>query len=418
MGHITAHQEHSSTAASPFHPSTKVPHLQSTDIIMAPIRVALIGLSASAKTSWASRAHLPYLLSPAGLAKFEIVALLNSSVAAAKSAIAEYNLPATTRAYGDPAALAADPDVDLVVCNTRVDKHAETIRPSLAAGKSVYSEWPLAQDAAHARDLAAVAAKSDARTVVGLQGRVAPLTVKVKALVQSGRIGKVLSSELRATGGSNDRDVLPPGLAYFTQREVGGNFYTIGVGHLFDLVQTVLGEADPVQGHFQLQRPLVHIAEPASEPGGPRPVIETLRSNVPDLVFFTGTLPESATTPTQKGATLHFRFRRGQTFPGDPAVVWTINGEKGEIRVLSPEVAALQVGSNEQPIVVEVHDFATDTVDRIPWAWDEPVAGLPMASRNVGLLYEAFAKGEGYPTFEDAVARHVQLDGLLASWEG
>ncbi|KAK3332919.1 hypothetical protein B0T19DRAFT_113369 [Cercophora scortea] len=383
---------------------------------MAPIRVALIGLSASAKTSWASRAHLPYLLSPAGLAKFEIVALLNSSVAAAKSAIAEYNLPATTRAYGDPAALAADPDVDLVVCNTRVDKHAETIRPSLAAGKSVYSEWPLAQDAAHARDLAGVARESGARTVVGLQGRVAPLTQKVKELVLSGRIGKVLSSELRATGGSNDRDVLPPGLAYFTQREVGGNFYTIGVAHLFDLIQTALGEADPVQGHFQLQRPFVHIAEPASTPGGPRPVIETLRSNVPDLVFFTGMLPESAAN-TQKGATLHFRFRRGQPFPGDPALVWTINGEKGEIRVLSPEVAALQVGWNEKPIVVQVHDFATNTVEEVPWAWDEPVAGLPMASRNVALLYEAFAKGEGYPTFEDALARHEQLEGLLASWE-
>ena len=28
------------------------------------VRVALIGLSASAKTAWASKAHLPYLLSP------------------------------------------------------------------------------------------------------------------------------------------------------------------------------------------------------------------------------------------------------------------------------------------------------------------------------------------------------------------
>jgi predicted dehydrogenase len=97
---------------------------------MAPIRVAIIGLSASAKTAWTSKAHLPYLLSPQGRAKFEIVALLNSSVDAAKAAIATYNLPATTRA------------VDLVVCNTRVDKHFETIDASVKAGKAVFSEWP------------------------------------------------------------------------------------------------------------------------------------------------------------------------------------------------------------------------------------------------------------------------------------
>lgn len=54
---------------------------------MAPIRLGIIGLSSSAVTSWASGAHLPYLLSPRGLAKYKIVALCNSSVESAKSAI-------------------------------------------------------------------------------------------------------------------------------------------------------------------------------------------------------------------------------------------------------------------------------------------------------------------------------------------
>ena len=76
---------------------------------MAPIRVGIIGLSANAATSWASRAHLPYLVASNG--KYEIKALCNSSIKSAQAAINEYKLPSSTKAYGDPQALADDPDV-------------------------------------------------------------------------------------------------------------------------------------------------------------------------------------------------------------------------------------------------------------------------------------------------------------------
>lgn len=197
----------------------------------SPIPVALIGLSASATTSWASNAHLPYLLSPRGKEKYRIAALLNSSVETAERAIAHYNLPSETRAYGDPYDLAADPDVQLVVCATRVDKHASTVRPSIEAGKDVFVEWPLAENVGVARDLASLAAEKNVRTVVGLQGRVAPFYEKVTNILKSGRIGKVLSSEVRASGGTVLRDTLPEGLKYFTQKETGGNIITIGFGH-------------------------------------------------------------------------------------------------------------------------------------------------------------------------------------------
>ena len=123
-----------------------------------PINVALIGLSASATTSWASNAHLPYLISPNGKQKYNLIALLNSSVETAKQAIAHYNLPPETRAYGNPHDLAADPDVQLVVCSTRVDKHASTVRPSIEAGKEVFVEWPLAENPGVVKDLTDLAA--------------------------------------------------------------------------------------------------------------------------------------------------------------------------------------------------------------------------------------------------------------------
>jgi predicted dehydrogenase len=198
---------------------------------MAPIRTALIGLSATAKTSWASGAHLPYLLSPRGRQRYRIVALLNSSADAARAAIGVYGLDSTVRAYGSPDELASDADVELVVCCTRVDRHAETVRPSVEAGKAVFVEWPLARDAASAGELVGLAEEKGGRTVVGLQGRFTPPVGRVREVIASGRIGRVLSSEVRAFGGTNHRDVVPRGLDYFLKREVGGNVYTIGFAH-------------------------------------------------------------------------------------------------------------------------------------------------------------------------------------------
>ncbi|KEY70384.1 hypothetical protein S7711_09358 [Stachybotrys chartarum IBT 7711] len=380
---------------------------------MAPIRTAIVGLSQSASVSWASVAHLPYLLSPRGRSKFTITALCNTSVESAKRAVAAFNLPPETKTYGDTAALAADPDIDLVVCNVRVDRHYEIIRPSIDAGKAVYCEWPLAQDLEHASELAKLARERGARTMIGTQGRVAPLLVKLRELLQQGRIGKILSSEVRAAGGSNDRAAFPSFMDYFTDRKVGGNIVTIGLGHLMDSVQFAIGDFTDIKSTLQIQRPYVPIQDRET-----KSTITTLKSDVPDLVIVTGKL--AASPIAQQGATLSIRFRRGQSFPDEAPLVWTISGEKGEIRFTSPGGTALQATAYAKPVVVEVHDFATDAVEQvIEWDWAEWQKDLPMVARNVGSLYEAFAEGDTsrYPTFEDALKRHEQLDTILAGWQ-
>lgn len=203
-------------------------HTRRSPTIMAPIRLAIIGLSSTATTSWASSAHLPYLLSPRGRARYTITALCNSSLAAAKTAIAAFGLdPATTTPYGDAAALAAAPDVDLVVVATRVDTHFALAAPSVAAGKAVYVEWPLTHDVQSSRELAALGT----RGMVGLQGRLAPVLVRIRKLLRGGELGKVLSSEVRAFGGTMDREMVAEGLSYFAERKVGGNVVMIGFAH-------------------------------------------------------------------------------------------------------------------------------------------------------------------------------------------
>jgi predicted dehydrogenase len=195
----------------------------------SPIRVGIIGLTAatSGTTAWAANAHLPYLKqSP----HYTIVALCNSSIEAAQRAIEKYDLPAETKAYGSPEDLAADPNVDLVVVSTRVDRHALVALPSLKKGKHVFTEWPMDRNLAVAKDMLAASQEGGGRTFVGIQAPMAPAIRTLQGLIADGKIGRVLSSTFVASvdmaGYDQDRE-----LGYMLDREIGGNLLTIAFGH-------------------------------------------------------------------------------------------------------------------------------------------------------------------------------------------
>lgn len=114
---------------------------------MPPVRIGLVGLSTSSKsTSWAALAHLPFLQSDIGKKHFEIVALCNSSKASGEKSKEHYKLSDSVKTYDSPEKLAQDPDVDLVVNVTGVGQHYAVLLPVAKAGKNVYTELPLAQD--------------------------------------------------------------------------------------------------------------------------------------------------------------------------------------------------------------------------------------------------------------------------------
>lgn len=96
--------------------------------------------------------------------------------------------------------LAKDRDIDLVVCSVRVDRHFETIGPSLKAGKDVFVEWPLGKSHAEAKELLRLKNEGNVKTaVVGLQARQAPVIRQLRDIIQSGKIGGVLSSNWSGT---------------------------------------------------------------------------------------------------------------------------------------------------------------------------------------------------------------------------
>ncbi|KAL2672157.1 hypothetical protein Neosp_012855 [[Neocosmospora] mangrovei] len=323
---------------------------------MAPTRLGIIGLSPH-PGSWAAAAHLPYLLSPHGKAHYKIVALCNSTTESAHSAIKTLGLPSDTRAYGNPSDLAQDANVDLVVCSTRVDRHYITIKPSILAGKAVFVEWPLASNTSQARELASLARRQSVRSMVGLQG---PATVPISAarkVLEDGLLGKVLSSEVKAYGGMGNHDTLPESL------------------------------------RFELQRSMVRLA---SETGV---VIETVESDVPNLISVTALLRPSQYVGS--GATVIITFQKGQPFPDDPCLTWTISGEKGELKFTGQGgTTPRTMASGDVKIVL--HDFLTGEISDIPWAWEPWRQELPVAARGVAGIYEAYARSDstGYCDFE------------------
>lgn len=390
---------------------------------MAPIRIALVGLSASSTTSWAAEAHLPYLLSERGKQHYTIVALLNSSQQAAEAARSTFKLSPDVKTHCDPEALAADPDVDLVVVSTRVDTHAAVIEPSLQAGKAAYVEWPLAENCERAATLAKQLQHGRTRGIVGLQGRVSPVVLKIKELLTSGRIGKVLSSDVRAFGNLARREGLRQGFEYFADRKVGGNPITIAYAHMVDFVHEVLGEFDSFQTRMQIQRPkLLRIKGDGS-------VEETLTNSVPDFAAVHGELAQGKDkAELADHATLAVTFRSGPAFKGTPAFTWSINGEVGEILITSPSGPYLQGGSYREPVIIQVHDFATDEVEDVPWDWQEWQQDLPVRARIGAEVYERYAawweggkgdikEGKRWPTLDDAVLRHVELSEMFDQFD-
>ncbi|TVY83710.1 Galactose/lactose metabolism regulatory protein GAL80 [Lachnellula suecica] len=365
---------------------------------MALIKIGFIGLSATA--GWARGAHLPFLKDSSD---YEIVAVCNSSVKSSEAAIKLYSLSPSTKAYGDPEGVAKDPNVDLVVCSVRVDRHLATISSSLKAGKNFYVEWPLGKSVAEARELLKLKKENNVKTaIVGLQARQSPLVNKLKSLIESGAIGKVLNSTLSAQA-SNGGKTAPKEIKYFGDKEVGGNIVTIHFGHTIDYFQYVLGYGfQSSNGLLENRRQKIDLVD-----GEGKVVERGVPKTSDDTIFVQGTL--------SSGIPFSLNLRGGAPFKGTPGLDWRIYGETGEIRVTASG-PFLQVGYPDMKI--ELHNFAKDTAEEIEVARDELDIEAPeaafggYAARNVGRVYRGLAKGEINCSFEDAVERHEFLEEL------
>ncbi|KAF1809313.1 oxidoreductase [Eremomyces bilateralis CBS 781.70] len=344
---------------------------------MAPIRTAIIGLSAAPTGSaWAALAHFPYLSqSP----EYQVVALLNSSKEAAETAIKKFNFPGDTKAYGTSEELAADDEVDLV-------------KPILERGKaSVFCEWPLGADLKEFREMTDAIGETGVGNVVGFQGGFTPLVTTLKALIADGKIGKVLSSTVTASG-MHGGPSTPKAYAFTDDRKIGANTLTIVFGHFTEALFAVVGKL----ASFNLILDTKWRTATVLDEHNDLAVFGTQDRTSPDDVLLQGRV--------ESGALLSVHLRGGPPSPSEtvPDTIWRIYGEKGEITISSPQPNII---NTVEGVSIELHDHASQKVEKIEIRKDK-LEHLPEPARNIGRVYEAFADKTWYPDFQHALRRY------------
>ncbi len=114
----------------------------------------------------------------------ELVAVMRRDGAKARDFAQRHRVP---RWYDDAAALIADPDVNAVYVATPPSTHRQFALMSIAAGKSVYVEKPMAMNAAECEDIVRAGQAADVPVFVAYYRRALPRFAKVRELLFDAR---------------------------------------------------------------------------------------------------------------------------------------------------------------------------------------------------------------------------------------
>jgi len=216
------------------------------------IKVGIIG--ANARGGWAGEAHVPAVQALAGLS---LAAVATNRQETADEAAHTFG---ADKGYASGTALIADPDIDLVTVATRVPDHRVLVLQALAAGKHVYSEWPLGRGSLEADDMARAAATAGVCHAVGLQLRGSPAIRAACAHLASGALGRLLSlSALSTTAGFGPN--VPAQFAYLEDPDSFANLVTIQGAHTLDLLAFLSGGPAGLTALGSRQFPEVGVGE-------------------------------------------------------------------------------------------------------------------------------------------------------------
>lgn len=175
-----------------------------------------------------------------------VVAVMSRNAERAQSYAERHHIP---RWYSDAWQLIQDPDVNAVYIATPPSSHATYAIMAMKAGKPVYVEKPLAASYADCQRINHVSAQTGVKCFVAYYRRYLPYFQKVKELVDTGAIGKVINVQIRFAVPPRDLDYNQQNLPWRVQRDIagGGYFYDLAP-HQLDLLQMIFGPITRVHG--------------------------------------------------------------------------------------------------------------------------------------------------------------------------
>ena len=349
------------------------------------IRVGIVGVG-----TWAEYGHIPSLKL---LPQYEITAIFSRSQEKADAVAAQHGIK---YAVNSLEALVTHPEVDLVLVLNPAPSHEQAIRAAIAAGKDVYSEWPLTPSKAVSQELMKQADRAGVRHTVGLQRRLGPDYRYVRDLLRDGYIGELRSVRLHVS------------VEYFQSRRLQSLYFTVPAenfssllsiygGHFFDAVFNIAGHPDSIHALAVNQFKQVTLIESG----------EVLPHTLADQVVVSGSFANGAVL------TAHLEAGKRNNFG------WQLDltGSTGDLKISNHTSFgnAFNVIEGAQGDAQPLR--ALPVPDMYNWLPASDLGGSQLELTN---LYAAYARDlrDGTrlaPTFADAMVMHDLLDKIEAS---
>jgi len=353
-----------------------------------PIRVGIIGTG-----GWTRYGHIPALQS---LSDFKIVALGGRNKETVRKHADEFGVEL---AFGSAEELILHPGIDLVVVTAPTPEHGRLASAAIAAGKDVYSEWPLSTTTAESEAIFAQAKAKGVRHVVGLQRRYSPTVRYLRDLLKDGYVGTLRSVRM-SVGVDAFAPVMPDAVKWVVDDANFTHLLSIYGGHFQDLLFHTVGFPSKLTAVTKTQFPVTTIAETGQK----------LPYTSPNEVMAIGTL--------ECGALFSVQLEGGQAHRTGLQV--DVMGVDGALRLTNTR--AFQN--------IEHHSLAginkgSEVFVRLPVPAQYtalPLTHLDASVQDVAYLYNAYARDKAEGTFnatsfEDALRQHQLIDRIKRSSE-
>ena len=168
-----------------------------------------------------------------------LVAVANRTPSKAEDYAMRFGIP---RWHRDPMDVIRDPEVDAVYVATPPGSHLDYAMESIRSGKPVYIEKPMARTYAECRTINEEAGKAGVPVFVAYYRRSLDYFLKVKELVESGVLGKILQIDMEQRFPAREEDLLreQPPWRIIPGISGGGYFHDMGC-HALDMVFYLFG---------------------------------------------------------------------------------------------------------------------------------------------------------------------------------
>lgn len=174
-----------------------------------------------------------------------LVAVMRRDRALAEDFARRHGVPAF---YDDAAALIADPEVDAVYIAAPPGSHLELALLVAEAGKPAYVEKPMARCHAECERMIEAFERAGRPLFVAYYRRALARFLKVKELLDGGRLGAILSVDVRFTG-DGQAHLDPGNLPWRVQAEhAGGGLFLDLASHTLDVLDFLFGALQDATG--------------------------------------------------------------------------------------------------------------------------------------------------------------------------